>query len=140
MGSLQEKQIASAGSAVDLMVQMMMPGGAARRPEEEGADSWSKEEIISILRPPAELREIFEACKCLRAASTIEEQVVMSYGGDGSRLFETAYELPDGKRVVEAVTAKVRNGVVANYTEPYMRRRDPDCMLIGDDLPTDKET
>ncbi|MCX7803839.1 MAG: DUF4914 family protein, partial [Planctomycetota bacterium] len=140
VGSLQEKRMASAGSAVDLMVRMMMPEGAARRPEERSADSLSKEEIISILRPPAELREIFEACKCLRAASTIDELVVVSYGGDVNRLFETAYELPDGRRVVEAVTAKVRNGIVANYVEPYMRRRDPDCMLIGDGLPTDKET
>jgi len=28
---------------------------------------------------------------------------------------------------------------VANYPEAYMRRRDPDCLLIGDGLPTDKQ-
>lgn len=33
-----------------------------------------------------------------------------------------------------------RNGIVANYPEPYMRRRDPDCMLIGDNLATNKES
>lgn len=36
--------------------------------------------------------------------------------------------------------ARVRNGIVVNYPEPYMRRRDPDCLVIGDDLPTDKPT
>jgi hypothetical protein len=34
----------------------------------------------------------------------------------------------------------VNNGVAANYLEPYMRRRDPDCMVIGDDKPTNKPT
>jgi hypothetical protein len=34
--------------------------------------------------------------------------------------------------------ARVRNGIVANYTEAYMRRRDPDCMFIADDRPTGK--
>ncbi len=32
----------------------------------------------------------------------------------------------------------MKNGIAVNYIEPYMRRRDPDAMLIGDDLPTDK--
>ncbi len=30
-------------------------------------------------------------------------------------------------------------GISANYLEPYMRRRDPNCMLIADDQPTDKQ-
>jgi hypothetical protein len=50
-----------------------------------------------------------------------------------------AYDVPDKGRITEATVARVRNGVVANYPEPYMRRRDPDCMVIGDGLPTDKE-
>lgn len=50
------------------------------------------------------------------------------------------YEVPGHGFVVEATVARVRNGICANYMEPYMRRRDPDCMVIGDDLPTDKPT
>lgn len=33
-----------------------------------------------------------------------------------------------------------RNGIAANYLETYMRRRDPDCMVIGDEERTDKPT
>lgn len=33
---------------------------------------------------------------------------------------------------------RVRNGISANYDDPYVRRRDPDCLVIGDDQPTDK--
>lgn len=53
---------------------------------------------------------------------------------------EVAYEVPGKGRVVEAKVCKVKNGIAANYIEPYMRRRDPDCMVIGDQLPTDKPT
>lgn len=35
---------------------------------------------------------------------------------------------------------QVKNGISANYLDPYMRRRDPECMVIGDDRPTDKPT
>ena len=47
--------------------------------------------------------------------------------------------MPGHGAVIEARVARVRNGVVANYPEAYMRRRDPDCLLIGDGLPTDKQ-
>lgn len=53
---------------------------------------------------------------------------------------EVAYEVPGQGRVVEAHVCRVKNGIAANYVEPYMRRRDPDCMVIGDTMPTDKPT
>lgn len=53
---------------------------------------------------------------------------------------EVAYDVPGKGRVVEAKVCKVKNGIAANYIEPYMRRRDPDCMVIGDKMPTDKPT
>ncbi|MCX7794975.1 MAG: DUF4914 family protein [bacterium] len=53
---------------------------------------------------------------------------------------KVVYEVPGRGEYCEAIVCKVKNGISANYTEPYMRRRDPDCMVIGDNLPTDKET
>lgn len=53
---------------------------------------------------------------------------------------EVAYDVEGKGRVVEAKVCRVKNGIAANYLEPYMRRRDPDCMVIGDKLPTDKPT
>jgi hypothetical protein len=43
-----------------------------------------------------------------------------------------------GAGSLEANVCRVKNGIAANYVDPYMRRRDPDCMVIADDLPTDK--
>lgn len=53
---------------------------------------------------------------------------------------EVAYEVPGKGRIAEAQACRVKNGIAANYFEPYMRRRDPDCMVIGDERPTDKPT
>lgn len=90
--------------------------------------------------PPPGAGEILVQCKRLIIASTTAELIDLACGGPGSNYFEVAYDVPGKGRVVEATVARVRNGVSANYTEPYMRRRDPDCMVIGDEHPTDKDT
>jgi len=52
--------------------------------------------------------------------------------------FTVGYDVPDKGFVPEVRVCRVRNGVAANYVEPYMRRRDPECMVIADDRPTGK--
>jgi hypothetical protein len=68
----------------------------------------------------------------------LQALAVRDAGADGWH--EVAFDVPGRGRVVEAVAARLKNGIVANYPEPYMRRRDPDCMVIGDARPTDKPT
>ncbi len=89
---------------------------------------------------PNEAATLLAECKRLTIASTTAELIDLACGGAGSHSFEVAYDVPGKGRILEATVARVRNGVAANYVEPYMRRRDPDCMVIGDGLPTDKET
>lgn len=91
------------------------------------------------LNPSEELRGLFEKAPSISLASSVEELVEIACGGQGSDSMEVAYTLPDGRKVVEAEVARVRNGVSANYPDPYMRRRDPDCMLVADSRATDKE-
>ena len=90
--------------------------------------------------PPSDAAGVLAGCPSLLIATGIEELCDIACGGPYSDHFEVAFELAEGSQVVEATVARVRNGVLANYTEPYMRRRDPDCMVIADDLPTDKPT
>ena len=97
-------------------------------------------QMINKYHPPAEAAEILAHCKKLTLVNTTDELIDLACGGPGSDYFEVAYDVPGKGRVLEATVARVRNGVAANYTEPYMRRRDPDCMVIGDGLPTDKES
>jgi len=60
------------------------------------------------------------------------------FGNPPRDRIEVAYDVSGKGRVVEAVVTRCRNGVAVNYAEPYMRRRDPDTMVIADDAPTDK--
>jgi len=91
--------------------------------------------------PPPEAADILAHCPRLTIAGSVEELLNLACGGIAAGdQFHVIYNVPGKGQVLEAVVARVRNGIVANYTEPYMRRRDPDCMVIGDDLPTDKET
>ena len=98
-------------------------------------NSWSH------LNPPPHAEAVLSQAPSVAVAHSVNELVelaVRDAGPDGQHRVE--YELPGGKRVLEATAARVKNGVVANYAEPYMRRRDPDCMVIGDQLPTNKPT
>lgn len=58
--------------------------------------------------------------------------------GKGKDVFTVEYALPDGRIVQEAVVARCKNGLAINYLDREMRRRDPDCLVVGDDNATDK--
>jgi len=78
--------------------------------------------------PPTEAANILANCKRLTIPSTTKELIELACGGPTSNYFEVAYDVPGKGRFVEATVARVRNGIAANCPEPYMRRRDPDCM------------
>jgi hypothetical protein len=59
---------------------------------------------------------------------------------DPQGYFTVGYDVPGRGFVPEARVCRVRNGIAANYVEPYMRRRDADCMVIADEKATDKPT
>lgn len=89
---------------------------------------------------PPELSDILRACPAFLVATSVDELVQLSVRDVRNGYHDVAYEIPGRGRVTEATVCRVRNGVSANYTEPYMRRRDPDCMVIGDSRPTNKPT
>lgn len=89
---------------------------------------------------PAEAVEVLNNCKSFTVYNSVEELSVAALGGKGNSSYEVKYEIPGKGIYTEAIVHRVNNGVSANYTDPYMRRRDPDTMAIADDEPTDKET
>ncbi len=94
---------------------------------------------IGRLHLPEDVLDILNACPGYRVAEGLPDLVELAcrdaYGG----WHDVVYDIPDKGRIVEARVCRVRNGVAANYLEAYMRRRDPDCMVIADHLPTDKK-
>jgi hypothetical protein len=90
---------------------------------------------------PEEVKAILDAAPSWTVAQSLDDLRALAVRDkDETGWHEVAYDVPGQGRVVEARACQVRNGIAANYLEPYMRRRDPDCMVIGDDRPTDKPT
>jgi hypothetical protein len=87
---------------------------------------------------PDEVYTLLNSCKKYTVYDTVEQFVVAAVGGENNNTFEVKYNIPDKGEYTEAIVHRVTNGISANYTEPYMRRRDPDTMAIADDLPSDK--
>jgi len=90
------------------------------------------------LNLPLEAQELLSAAPSVIWADNTQELIDLACGGPHSDYYEVRYGVQGRGSVLEATVARTRNGIVANYPEPYMRRRDPDCMFIADDFPTDK--
>jgi hypothetical protein len=88
---------------------------------------------------PADVIGLLESCKKLTVFDTVDELAKAAVGGEDKDIYEVKYTVPGKGEITEAIVHKVTNGVSANYPEPYMRRRDPDTMVVADDLPSDKE-
>ncbi len=87
---------------------------------------------------PDPLKEVLDDAPDVTMASTMKDLEILSCGAEENTEWKVDYELPDGSRVNEADVVRVKNGIAANYPEPYMRRRDPNCMVIADEGPSDK--
>lgn len=102
---------------------------------------------MSVLRSPAyqghtfnlpeEFAQVVEATRITIPASR-DELLDLCFGNTGESEFDVNYDVPGRGVVTEAHVTRCKNGVSINYPEPYMRRRDPEAMLIADSLPTDK--
>jgi hypothetical protein len=78
---------------------------------------------------------IIKGAKSVEYPKTRGELIEFALGGVDE--FKVEYEV-NGKMREEAIITRCKNGAVINYSDVYMRRRDPDCLIIGDDKPTDK--
>ena len=101
---------------------------------------------------PAHIMEVLSAAPALYVAESREDLLNWALGREAGATdwshsnredkgeYEAAFEVPGIGRVAEAIVTKARNGIAVNFVDPAMRRRDPDAMVIGDNLPTDKPT
>lgn len=97
------------------------------------------EELLKKIEITKDVEDLLKEAKSVIIAKTTEELEILSVKDNKNGINKVSYHVKDKGEVTEALVCKVKNGISANYTEPYMRRRDPDCMVIGDNLPTNKE-
>ncbi len=87
---------------------------------------------------PEQISDLLENCPSCIFAKNRDEILSLAMGGKSEGVFEVAYDVPGRGQVLEATVTRCKNGLAINYPEPYMRRRDPDCLLVADSEPTDK--
>jgi hypothetical protein len=88
---------------------------------------------------PDNVSELLKTCQNLTVFNTTEELADASTNGRENDEFTVKYDVPGIGEFTEVVVHRVKNGISANYTETYMRRRDPGTMSIADALPSDKK-
>ncbi len=88
---------------------------------------------------PDNIEKLLKSCKGYTVFNATLDLADAATNGREKNIYEVAYDVPGKGIFTEAIVQRVKNGIAANYTEPYMRRRDPGSMSIADDLPTDKK-
>jgi len=98
---------------------------------------------LTVSHSAMSILEAAEAQNRLTMVGSVEELVKLAVPDDqvdAEGYYRVGYDVPGRGFVEEAKVCRVGNGIAANYLDPYMRRRDPDCMLIADERATDKPT
>lgn len=94
--------------------------------------------VLGNMILPEELKRIIESGMEVIIPESRKQLLTLSMGHDENMLFEVVYDVPGNGRITEATVARCNNGVAVNYMDMYMRRRDPDCMVVADNGETDK--
>ena len=95
-------------------------------------------ELLQKFNLSDEVKSILSNCNKVIVPTTKEELLSLSFGSEECDYYEVRYDVEGKGSVLEATVTKCKNGIVANYPEDYMRRRDPDCLVVSDELGTDK--
>ncbi|NLW12432.1 MAG: DUF4914 family protein, partial [Clostridiaceae bacterium] len=86
-----------------------------------------------------EVKEILENSKLERVQpETREDLIDLAFGRSNEPVFQVGYDIPGLGHINEASVTRCKNGASVNYPDIYMRRRDPDCMVVADKGETDK--
>ena len=86
-----------------------------------------------------ELTDVIENCKGVFVPTSKAELYDMVFGPEHADVYDVVFDVPGKGQIKEADVVRCKNGASVNFVEDYMRRREPDCMRIADDKPTDKK-
>ena len=86
---------------------------------------------------PEALRKVIYNSPSVIIPTSKDQLFELIFGNEYTDKIEVLYEV-NGHPVKEAEVVRCKNGAAVNFPEDYMRRREPDCMRIADDEPTDK--
>ena len=90
---------------------------------------------LDLLEVSEELMNILVRAEEIVVPKNRQHLFELAMGGAGNDFYQVSYN-----GINEATVTRCKNGLVVNYDDPYMRRREPECMVIADEKPTDKVT
>ena len=90
---------------------------------------------LDLLDVSPELKAVLLKAKNVIVPRNKDHLIELALGGSENEINTVSYN-----GIEEATVTKCKNGLAVNFVEPYMRRREPNCMVIADDKPTDKQT
>lgn len=93
---------------------------------------------LKKIKVSSEVQHILASCSKVIVPKTREELIGLSFGSNQEDNFNVEYNVEGHGTIIEATVTRCKNGAVVNYMEDYMRRRDPDCLLVADQFDTDK--
>ena len=97
-------------------------------------------EVVNKMLLPDSLNDIIKASDIeIIIPETKEELFDLAFGGKDNKTNDVIFNV-NGEDIREAYVTKCKNGAVVNFDDIMLRRRDPNSMVIADDLPTDKPT
>ena len=88
---------------------------------------------------PEDLHAALLKCRSIAYIETQEELDELVFGPTHSSRYDVVYNIVGNGSVKEAEVIRCKNGASVNFMEDYMRRRDPNSMVISDELP-DRQT
>ncbi|MDR1686996.1 MAG: DUF4914 family protein [Clostridiales bacterium] len=95
--------------------------------------------ILNKMVLPAEIKDIIKNTKEIIMPEDRNHLFELAMGGKENLTYDVEFNVEEAV-IREATVVKCKNGIAVNFDDIYMRRRDPDSMVIADDLPTDKAT
>lgn len=78
-----------------------------------------------------EIVDVIESCKGIFIPTTKQELYDMVFGTGRSGKYDVVYDVPGQGVITEATVVRAKNGVVVNYVEDYMRRRDRTACVLA---------
>lgn len=97
-------------------------------------------DLCKYIRFTKDIVDVLENAVEIIIPQSRNKLMTMVFGDDETLQVDVVFDVPGRDPYKEAYIARCKNGVAVNFYEPYMRRRDPNAMIIADGLPTDKQT
>ncbi len=100
----------------------------------------SLKKILEAFTLDKEIVDILQTSPELLFVKSKREIIEKIFEGNTKDHVDVTFDIGNGKSYKEISVVRCKNGLSVNFHDTYMRRRDPNAMVIADNNPTNKKT